>query len=319
MNFTWIIRKNKSIYIFAFKIREVLQIVKVKCLKKFSDDKKRKYISKLYKKRTGMSLDWNNLVSYTEKIQWLKLYDATNEKTLLADKYKVRNWVKDKIGDDYLVPLLGVWSDFNEIDFKKLPNKFVLKVTNGSGANIIVDNKDDLDLRLAKTKIHYWMHVDKAYIKGFEMHYTKIKPKIIAEAFIDHDDDDLPDYKFLCFNGEVRYCWIDTGRYHQHKRNVYDINWNLQPWNQYTYGNTEFEIEKPANFDKMLELAGTLSKGFLHVRVDFYNVNGKIYFGEMTFTNGSGFEIITPQKYNVMLGGLIKLPDNYAEYYNNSR
>lgn len=319
MNFTSLIRNNKSAYILALKIREVLQTLEVKYLKGFSDDKKRSYISKLYKKRTGMNLDWNNLVSYTEKMQWLKLYDATNEKTLLADKYEVRNWVKNKIGEEYLVPLLGVWNDFDEICFDKLPNKFVLKVTNGSGANIIVRNKVNLNMRITKTKIHYWMHVDKAYLKGFEMHYTKIKPRIIAETFIDHEENDLPDYKFLCFNGEVLYCWIDTGRYHKHKRNIYDLNWNLQPWNQYTYGNTEHEIEKPANFDKMVELAGKLCKGFSHVRVDFYNVNGKIYFGEMTFTNGSGFEIIIPQEYNVMLGSLIKLPNNYTESYKNSR
>ncbi|MEY8412511.1 ATP-grasp fold amidoligase family protein [Lachnospiraceae bacterium 62-26] len=310
-------KKNKGLFIIALKLRKSIERLKVNRLKNFSDEQRRKYIGKLYVKRTGLRLDWNKLEAYTEKMQWIKLYDATDMKAMLTDKYSVRNWVKNKIGEEYLVPLIGVWNDFEEINFNNLPCQFVLKVTNGSGTNIIVRDKRTMDKDIAKEEIQYWMNVDKSYLKGFEMHYTKIRPKIIAEAYIDYDAEDLPDYKFLCFNGKVLFCWVDVGRYHEHKRNIYDLKWNLQSWNQHTYGNAEHSINKPVGFDKMVELAEILCEGFIHVRVDFYNVNGKIYFGEMTFTNGSGFELITPLKYNKMLGDLIELPLNYTEKYQN--
>lgn len=301
------IKRNKYLYILGLKYLEIRDSIKVNRLKKFSEEKKRKYIARQYKKRNGMDLDWDHLNTYTEKMQWAKLYDSMEIKTCLADKWRVREWVAEKIGEEYLIPLLGVWDSFEEIDFSVLPEKFVLKVNNGSGTNVIVKNKKDLDLDIVKARIHYWMNVDRSYIKGFETHYAAIKPKIIAEQYLDYCGDDLPDYKFLCFDGEVCYCWVDVGRYHRHKRNIYDLNWNLQPWNQYNYGNCDEDIPKPENFDEMIRLAGELCKGFSHVRVDLYNVDGKIYFGEMTFTNGSGYEPIVPEQYNRMLGDLWKV------------
>lgn len=301
------LKNNKFIYLAGIKLIQLRDSVKVSRLKKYTLDKKKKYISKLYKKRTGYELDWTNLESYTEKMQWAKLYEVLPEKSRLADKYAVREWVKEKIGEEFLIPVLGVWDDFDKIDFERLPKSFVLKVTNGSGTNIIVKDKDKLDKVIAKARITYWMKVDRSYIKGFETHYSKIKPRIIAEQYIEHEGEDLQDYKFLCFDGKVYYCWVDVGRYHEHKRNVYDLNWNLQTWNQYNYGNTDGEIPKPENFEKMVKLAGVLCQGFSHVRVDFYNVEGKIYFGEMTFTNGSGFEPIEPRSADIELGKLWNL------------
>ncbi len=305
------LKKNRTVYRFGIKLSKIIGVMKVNRLKTYDDQKKKKYIAYLYKKRTGQELRWNHLENYTEKMQWAKIYDNTTLKSCLTDKYQVRKWVEELIGSDYLIPLLGVWNSFDEIDFSELPNKFVLKVNNGSGTNIIVKDKSTLDLKIAKAKIDNWMSVDRSFIKGFEMHYTDIQPRIIAEKFIEcAGNGDLPDYKFLCFNGQVYYCWVDIGRYHEHKRNVYDLEWNLQPWNQYSYGNYETPIQKPQNFDKMIQIATILCQGFSHVRVDLYNVDGKIYFGEMTFTNGSGFEPILPEKYNRMLGDLWKLDMN---------
>lgn len=299
-----ILKHNTMVYFLGIKIIKYRDLFRVNMLKKYGIKKRMKYISKIYKKRVGDNLDWNNLVSYTEKMQWVKLFDATDEKTRLSDKIEVRSWVADRIGEKYLIPSYGFMDSFDEIDFGSLPQKFVIKVNNGSGTNIIVKDKNDLNLKIAKARIDYWLSVDRSYIKGFELHYSKIKPRILIEKFIEYDGDDLPDYKFLCFNGEVRYCWVDVGRYHTHKRNIYDLEWNLQNWNQYDYGNSSNNIPKPENFNEMIELASKLCQGFSHVRVDLYNINGDIFFGEMTFTNGSGFEKITPNEANIMLGKL---------------
>lgn len=308
MNYKIIKEKMPNLYLYYLKWKFWRQKILVKKLKKYNLQQRKGYIAKMYRKRTGMTLNWNDLTLYTEKMQWAKLFESTEEKTLCADKYAVREWVKEKIGEQYLIPLLGVWNSYEEIPFEKLPKSFVLKTTNGSSTNIIVKNKDKLNYKEVKTKLKGWLEVDTSYLKGFEMHYSKIKPRIIAEKYIESGTEDLPDYKFLCFNGKVYYCWVDVGRYHDHKRNVYDLNWKLQPWNQYTYGNTKKHISKPDNFELMIELATQLCQGFSHVRVDLYNVKGKIYFGEMTFTNGSGFEAILPEKYNLMLGNLWKIP-----------
>lgn len=297
-----------NLLVLKYRVLKTIKCIRVRKLKKYNDSKRRKYIQKMYFKRTGKRLDWSNLHTYTEKMQWIKLYGATDLKSKLADKYAVREWVKEKIGSEYLIPLLGVWDDPKLIDFNNLPEKFVLKVTNGSSTNIIVDDKSKIDIDVTKAKLDYWMKVDRSYQKGFELHYANIVPRIIAEEFIEYKEStDLPDYKFLCFNGEPYYCWVDVGRYHNHKRNIYDLEWNLQPFNQSTYGNVESPIDKPKNFEKMIDIARVLCKGFSHVRVDLYDVNGKIYFGEMTFTNGSGYELIVPEEYNKCLGDLWKI------------
>lgn len=263
-----------------------------------------KYIEFLYNKKIGRKLNWDNLCAYTEKMQWSKLYDATDVKTELSDKYLVRKWVEEKIGKDYLIPLLGVWNNYDEIDFEKLPNQFVLKTNHGSGTVIIVKDKYKINHKLSRQLFDDWMNTDYSYLFGMEMQYTKIKRKIIAEQYLDTGDQDLQDYKFLCFDGRPYFCWVDLDRFKNHTRNVYDLNWNIQPWNQYTYGNSKKDIPKPKNFEKMVEIASLLCVGFSHVRVDLYNINGKIYFGEMTFTNGSGYERIVPDEYDFKLGKL---------------
>ena len=267
------------------------------------------YDAELYEKRCGKLLDWNNLQSYTEKMQWEKLFDHDPKKITCTDKYAVRDWVAEMIGEEYLIPLLGVWDDANDIDFDSLPNQFVLKTNCSSGDVIIIRDKSVLtkkDIAGYRAKLKYYLKMKFGY-NTCELHYNDIKPKIVAEKLMSLSGKNLLDYKFFCFDGVPYFCWVDVGRYTQHRRrNFYDLNWNLQHWKQ-SYDNTEKEIDKPINFDKMIDIATKLSKGFSHVRVDLYNIDGKIYFGEMTFTSCSGFELIEPESANLMLGKLWNL------------
>ena len=257
----------------------------------------------------GEGYDFANPRTYTQKIQWLKLYDSTPIKSQLTDKVAVREWIKDKIGEEYLIPVIGVYDHFEDIDFKSLPNQFVIKLNHGSGWNIVVKDKTKLDVNDAKKRIKKWMKLDFSFWSVYEMHYSPIKPRILIEKYVEDSKGKLSDYKFLAFDGIVKYCWMDFDRAERHKRNVYDLEWNLQPWNQYTYGNYEGTVDKPKNFEEMCRIATILSEGFNHVRIDLYNVDGKIYFGEMTFTNGSGLEKITPKEYDSMLGNMLTLPE----------
>ena len=289
-----------------YGIRKIKRQIHNNKMKSMSIQEKMKTDAELYYKKTGDKLDWTNLQTYTEKMQWEKLFDNDPRKTLLADKYRVRDWVSEKIGEQYLIPLIGVWTDAKDIDFEKLPLSFVLKTNCGSGDVVIIKDRSELsgnDILRIKSRLNFYLHYDCG-CNSFEFHYSKIPPRIICEDLLVFPGADVPDYKFLCFDGQPYFCWVDIGRYHNHKRNVYDLKWNLQPWNQKDYGNSEELIEKPKNFDKMIELVSILSQGFSHVRVDLYNIEGKIYFGEMTFTNGSGFEKIYPREADLMLGEL---------------
>lgn len=289
------------------KIKRKIRLLNNRRMRKISPNKYENKISKIYKKRIGKNINWNNPTTYTEKMQWEKLYDNNPLKVELSDKYLVREWVKEKIGEKYLIDIYGVWDSFSEIDFKKLPKSFVLKTNHGSGTIYIVKDKNKIDYNEVKNLFDDWMQMDYAFCTGFELHYSKIRRRIIAEKYIETDNDDLQDYKFLCFDGKPYFCWVDVGRFSNHKRNVYDLDWNLQKWNQSEYGNTDETIPKPNNFSEMIKIAGKLCQGFSHVRVDLYNVKGKIYFGEMTFTNGSGFDKIVPDEYDLILGNMWKL------------
>lgn len=274
--------------------------------KYMSYDKYEEALADWFYSRTSERLNLSMPQTFNEKIQWLKLYDNSPEKTILADKYLVREYVANTIGDQYLIPLLGVWDSVEEIDFDSLPNSFVLKANHGSAMNIIVKDKKLLDISLAKTKMKNWLAVNYAYNGGFELQYAKIPPKIIAEQYIEHVDD-LRDYKFLCFGGEVKYVWVDSSRYKDHRRDFFDLQWNHLDV-AIAYPNAEEPPIRPANLEKMVELAGQLCQGFIHVRVDLYDVNGQIYFGEMTFTSGNGTEKFTSQEFAYQLGSLIELP-----------
>ncbi|MBQ6282490.1 MAG: glycosyltransferase [Bacilli bacterium] len=265
-------------------------------------------ISKRYFEHFGRQLSWDNPKTYTEKTNVSKVYGYKDKKREeLTDKYLVRDWIKKQIGEKYLIPIYGVYDSFKEIDFDKLPNKFVIKCNHDSGSVILCKDKSKLDLKKLQQKYDgFFLKRNFAYV-GFEMHYKDIKPKIIIEKYM---GDKISDYKFLCFDGEPYYCWVDVDRFGNHKRNFYNMNWELQPFNQYSYGNYDKEIPKPKKFDEMKKIVQKLSKGFDHVRVDLYVINNEIYFGEMTFTNGNGFEEITPDEWDYKLGELWNLKSN---------
>ena len=291
-----------GLYDYYLHIKRLLKIRQINKIKDKPFEDYPAILGEIYSDKIGHELDWNNLQTYTEKMQWEKLYGKNPMKEILSDKYRVRAWIESKIGSEYLIPLLGAWDSFDEIDFSLLPEKFVIKTNHGSGTNVIVKDKSKFNIKRAKRCFDDWMRMDYAYVTWFEMHYSDIPRKIIAEQYLESDMGELQDYKFLCFNGKPEFCWVDLGRYSKHTRTVFDMEWNLQPWTQNEYGISPNPIPCPKNFDKMIEIATVLSAGFEHVRVDLYNINGKIYFGEMTFTNGSGLDKIIPEKYDKILG-----------------
>lgn len=261
-----------------------------------------------YLKTQHKILNLNNPKTFNEKIQWLKLYNATPIKTLLADKYLVRNWIKEKIGEDYLIPLLGAYDSFEEIDFNKLPNQFVIKCNHGSGYNIIVKDKNILDKEDVKSKLNKWMNENFAFKVGCELHYRDIPHKILIEKYITNDDKNLYDYKFWCFNDEVKYMQFRDDFSANLKMVFYDMNWKKQPF-YYDHPLYDKELERPNNFDEMVNIAKKLCQGFAFVCVDLYRLNdGTIKFGEMTFTRSSGSGVWNDEKYNIQMGNLIKLP-----------
>ena len=265
-------------------------------------------------------LDIDKPRSFNEKIQWLKLYESTPIKTRLSDKYLVREWVKEKIGDEYLIPLLGVYNKFEDIDFEKLPNRFVIKCNHGSGYNIIVKNKTLLNLTQVKSKLDKWMNENYAFISGLELNYRDIQRKIIIEQYMDDSTGDLRDYKITCFQGKPEFIWIDSDRHTNHRRNLYDLNWNQLPYKVNTQYSTFPSPKKPKCLKKLLKLASILSENFIYVRVDFYIVTNKIYFSEMTFYSSGGIEEIVPKNFEKRLASLIILPKivyniDSGEYY----
>lgn len=257
-------------------------------------------INRQYEQTFGRKLDWDNPKSYNEKIHVSKVYMPSELKTRLADKVAVRDWIAGKIGKQYLIPLLGVYETFDEIDFDALPDKFVIKCSHDSGSVTLVKDKSKADIEFLRQYYNFWLKRIFCWY-GFEMHYREIKPKIVIEQYM---GDAINDYKFLCFDGKPYYCWVDFDRYTNHKRNIYNLDWELQPFNQYHYGNYDKPVPCPERFSKMKEIVTELCKGFEHVRTDLYLIDGKIYFGEMTFSNGDGFEEITPDEWAYKLGEL---------------
>lgn len=244
--------------------------------------------------------------TFTEKLEWIKRYERDPRMVVMADKAEVRGFVKERIGGQYLIPCLGVYRRVEEIPFDTLPDQFVLKVNNASGANIICTDKTKLDINRARRQLQAWLNRRNFSSVEHEWHYARIEPAVVCESFVQDSKGELNDYKFFCFHGEPKYVWVDIARHDAEKRsrNVFDERWNPLPLQLHVprfLGN----IPPPAHFDKMLELARKLSRGFKSVRVDLYNVDGKIYFGEMTFFSGDLF--FCPRKYDRIWGDQLDL------------
>lgn len=260
-------------------------------------------IAKLYFQRTGEYLHLNDPKTFNEKIQWFKLYGVTPEITRLADKYKVREFVAEKIGEEYLVPLLGVWNLPTEIDFSRLPESFVLKANHGSGYNFIVRDKSTLNQNELIRMAWKWLDEDFEY-RTFEMQYHGIERRLIAEKYLENAGEDLYDYKVWCFNGRAKYIQFLSQRKTGLKMDFFDRDWKHQTF-IYDHPNCGQDIPKPNNLDELIEIAETLAAGFPHVRVDFYRMNdGTLYFGEMTFTSASGFQKWDPPEMDAKIGSL---------------
>ncbi|MBQ9019151.1 MAG: glycosyl transferase [Bacilli bacterium] len=267
------------------------------------------YIKLLYKVKTGHRLDLKNPKSFNEKMQWLKLYDRNPLYIKLVDKYEVKKYVHDLIGKEYIIKTLGVWDNFDEINFDNLPNQFVLKCTHDSGGVIICKDKSKINIIDIKNKITKSLRTNY-YHHGREWPYKNVKPRIIAEEYIeDKTNKELNDYKFFCFDGIPKIMYVSKNS-HTNKQQIafFDMNYNQLNIKRNDYLDFEQVPKKPKNFNKMKELAEILSKNMPHVRVDFYNINGKIYFGEMTFFTGGGIIPFLDKKWDYEIGKLLELP-----------
>lgn len=255
--------------------------------------------------RTRKILHWNNPTLYNEKIQWLKIYDRNPAYSKLVDKQAAKEWVSEKLGAEYVFPTLGIWDKFADINFDKLPEQFVLKCTHDSGGVLVC--KDKAMLNYEKEKKFFEWHMKRNYYwHGRQWHYNGVKPRIIAEKYmVDESQKELKDYKVFCFNGEPKVIQVDFGRYEKHERNLYTPEWEYIPAQIKYPTNPSHQIEKPVILEELLRCARILSDGMRHVRVDFYIIGNKLYFGEMTFYHGDGCEKFTPQEFEKIMGGWI--------------
>jgi len=249
----------------------------------------KKYIELLYQKKLKRKINLDNPRTFNEKIQWLKLNDRNPEYTKMVDKYKVKEYVGNIIGNEYIIPTLGVWDKFEEIDFDRLPNQFVLKCTHDSGCIVICKNKEKLNIESAKKKLDRALKTNY-YYAGREWPYKNVKPRIIAEQYMEEKgEDQIKDYKIFCFNGKAKIILVCSNRNGNFKNtDFYDCDWNLMPFTREKHINNQKGIAKPGNLVEMLSIAEKLSNNIPFVRVDLYEINGKVYFGELTFYPSSG-------------------------------
>jgi hypothetical protein len=263
------------------------------------------YLKILFRKKCGYSLDLKNPRTFNEKLQWLKLYGNLERYKDLVDKYEVRKYIAKTIGEKYLIPLIGVYDKFEDIDFNKLPEQFVLKCTHDSGSVVICKDKNNFDIEESKKKLKKYLKRNYYYGKR-EPQYKNIKPRIICEKYmVDESETELKDYKVFCFNGEPKIIQVHFDRFTNHKRNIYDTEWNYIPVSigHPIYPNV---INKPSNLQEMLNLAKKMSENIPHVRVDFYSIHNKIYFGELTFIHMAGFLKFEPKEFDFEMGSWIK-------------
>lgn len=279
---------------------------------KFLPDKL--YLKLAYYAFFEKKLDLKNPTTFNEKKQWLKLYDRNPFYTQMVDKYEVREYLAATVGEEYLIPLLGIWDKFEDIDFSQLPDQFVLKCTHDSGGLVICKDKSQLDIEAARKKINRCLKRNY-YYHSREWPYKSIKPRIICEKYmVDECGLELKDYKLGCFNGKAKLFFVCLNRTSSSCNiDIYDMNWNPMPFCQTLYPNSGTIIPKPKNFNKMVEFSEKLSKDIPFLRVDFYEPNGQLFMGELTFFHGSGFQVYRPESYDYLLGSWLDLPFNLLE------
>ena len=285
--------------------KEILK--KIKYSLKFIPDKM--FLQIYYFARFKKFINFKKPETYNEKLNWLKLNDRQDIYTKLVDKYDVKTEISKLIGEEYMIPTLGIWDTFDEIDFDNLPDNFVLKCTHDSEGVFIVKDKNKLDKKELKKKVNKAMKYNFYYI-GREWPYKNIKPRIIAEEYMeDHIDKELRDYKFFCFDGIAKFMFIATDRgVGKTKFDYYDLDFNHLDIVQH-YPNSDKEIKKPINFEKMIQFSEKITQYFKikHARIDFYEVDGKLYFGEITFYHFSGLQPFKPNEWDKKIGDLLIL------------
>ena len=262
-----------------------------------------------YKHIFGKKLNLKDPQTFNEKLQWLKLYDRRSEYTAMVDKYEVKKYVADMIGEEYIIPTLGVWDRFEDIDFDSLPDQFVLKCTHDSGGLAICRDKSKFDIEKARTKINKALKRKYFYVHR-EWPYKNVKPRIIAEQYMADNNGELLDYKFMSFMGDVKCLFICSDRFSKDGLHVtfLDNEWNVMPFERY-YPSKKEGFVKPSSYEQMKLLAERLAQDIPFVRVDFYDVNGKVYFGELTFFPGGGLEPFNPPEWDKTFGDWIKLAE----------
>lgn len=305
----------KAVRLFRNGIRYVLDSDYRFCIDaghgKYNNMPDEEYLKRMFKARLGYPLNLDNPQTFNEKLQWLKLHDRRPEYTVMVDKYEVKQYISDTIGNQYVIPTLGVWNHFDEIDFDALPNQFVLKCTHDSGGLVICRDKTSFDKEKARIKIEKCLKRNFFYY-GREWPYKNVKPRIIAEKYMeDTSTSELRDYKFFCFNGVAKCYKVDFERFVEHHANYYDMEGNVLKLGEASFPpNLSKEIKMPKNLSTMKELAEKLIKTQTFLRADFYDVDEKIYFGELTLYPASGFGKLLYDGNDELLGSWIKLPEN---------
>ncbi|PGL72702.1 ATP-grasp fold amidoligase family protein [Bacillus sp. AFS055030] len=267
------------------------------------------YLKFVYRLRMGKRLNLANPQSFNEKMQWLKLYDRNPRYSLMVDKYAVKTYVEEMVGPEYIIPTIGVYDKFEDIDFSQLPNRFVIKCTHNSGGVVVVNDKKDIDIKKIEKDFKRMLKRNFFYA-GREWPYKNVPPRIIIEENLQDENEKIQinDYKLMCFNGELKCSFVCSNRNSKQGLcvNFYDEDWLPMPFERH-YPRNSVEIEKPSQYEKMVQLAKILSKDIPFVRVDFYQKGEQVYFGELTFYPGSGAEEFTPEIWDYKLGQWINL------------
>lgn len=270
-----------------------------------------RYLKAMFTAAMGKELNLENPKTFNEKLQWLKLHDRRPEYTMMVDKYRVREYIASILGEEYLIPLLNIWDDPDEIDFNTLPDQFVLKCNHNSGLGMcICKDKSKLDISAVRAGLRKGFAQDY-YLTGREWPYKDVPRKIICEQYmVDEETQELFDYKFMCFHGKVQCSFVCSERFSKDGIRVtfFDRSWNTLPFTRH-YPKSNRPIARPKNLDLMQTFAEKLAKNLPFIRVDFYEINKKLYFSELTLYPGSGIEEFTPEEWDYTLGSWLKLPD----------
>jgi hypothetical protein len=295
---------KSDIKLFKFNIKKILRhILGMK-----------NYTKLIFRFIHGYSLNLENPRSLSQKINWIKLNCNLESLAPFVDKYDVRDFVKKRVGEKYLIPLIGIYDRFDQIDFHSLPKSFAMKATHGSNWNILIKDKDQIDWNATRKQMNKWLKLNY-YNINLEAVYKNLKGRIIIEELLQDSSGDLKDFKFYCYNGTPRGAHVDFHRYGNHQYRVYDAQWN-----EFIKENFKEKpppiIPKPGKFEELLDVCYKLSRGFSFVRVDLYYTDERIYFGEMTFTPGDGLEVFDPVKSDFYLGEAFDVK-NYATYPGN--